>query len=751
MRRPLCLAVLGYVFCVLFLLHFYPVSGENISEFDGQNVCVEGIAADKEYRTSEDGSVRLLVTIRNAAVRDEKTGKRSALHHNVLCRTGDGSRESAERIDESICIGDAVLAEGTLRSFHKASNSGEFDADLYYRTLGCSAQMTDADLWPADGGSRKRLVPLSERLHRLRKRLCRVLDQCVCAENAGILKAMLLGEKGSLDSDIKKLYQINGIIHILAISGLHISFLGMGFYRILQKLLSCFPSRIKDFLSAAAALIFLAAYGQMTGMGASSFRAIVMFSLRLLARCLRRTYDLLTALGVACILLVVQQPLYLLQSGFLFSFSAVLGIGLLTPAFSSRCMKGLSVSLAALPIYLLFYYRFPVYSVLLNIVVIPLAGTVMAGGMLALVLGSFWIPAGAAAGMIPSGILTIYERLCILCEKLPGQQVNLGAPKAGQVVIYILILALIATGRGRHFEGRWRVLNTERMRIFLAAAAVFILCLRPRSGLSLHVIDVGQGDGLLIQAEGENLLVDGGSTDQKKVGRYRLIPLMQYYGVREVSCIVTHEDEDHISGIRELLSEDGSGIQIKALYLPSVAEGKESEAYRELENLAEAASVPVVRLYEGVKLQKGRLQLSCLHPEKGSSYEESNERSVALYLTYGKFTCLLNGDLDGKGEERLLDYMRGKTDKSVSLTLLHTAHHGSNGATSAAFLECFRPIYAYVSCGEGNSYGHPGEEAMNRLRQAGAKQIFDTRMTGEITFHVGPKGKRLTVKTWKGT
>lgn len=559
-RRPLCLAALVYLFSVLLLLHFCPSSEEDLSEWDHQTVCIEGIAADKEYKTLEDGSVQLLVTLESAVLsaaeasdevcRDEElqpeTGgaeERSAaqekgqhLRHRILCRMGDGSPDDAEAADERIRIGDAVHAEGVLRIFRRASNSGEFDAELYYRTLGFSGQLTQAVLENRSGAQtsggnvcRKMHWYMGERLHRIRRKLCGVLDRCLPAEDAGVMKAMLLGEKGSLDPEIKSLYQSNGIVHILAISGLHISLLGMGLYRLLRRLTVYLPLRAGNVLSAGTAMLAMLLYGRMTGMGASSCRAIVMFCLRLLARLLHRTYDLLTALSVAGVLLTMQQPLYLRHSGFLFSFSAVLGIGLLMPAFSSGWMKAMAVNLAVLPVYLMFYYRFPIYSVVLNLIVIPLAGTAMAGGLLTVLAGSVWTPIGMATGRIPAGILGLYTLLCRLCASLPQQQVNLGTPRPGQIVLYVILMALLAGSRDwlpfLAAKAKLRIAEerkeryAEGVRILLAAAAVVILCLRFSGGLALHVIDVGQGDGLLLQAEGENVLVDAGArTGRRSAG-----------------------------------------------------------------------------------------------------------------------------------------------------------------------------------------------------------------------------------------
>ena len=289
--------------------------------------------------------------------------------------------------------------------------------------------------------------------------------------------------------------------------------------------------------------------------------------------------------------------------------------------------------------------------------------------------------------------------------------------------------------------------------------------------------------------------MDGGSTDKSDVAKYQILPLLHYYGVRRLDCcILTHEDEDHRNGLAELLRSEGENgsVEIGLLLLPSARAEEKTEGYREMEKLASEHGVPVRYLKEGDLLERGKLRMECLHPEENSSYAEANERSVTLYLTYGDFSCLLNGDLEGAGEERLLQYVRTekgetekekeadeenhitgdekKTDKEsetmeseknmegteetaetveakIPVTLLHVAHHGSRGATSEEFLQTFRPMYAYVSCGEGNRYGHPHEETLERLQEAGVQRIYDTRYGGELTFTTD--GKRLRVRTFK--
>ena len=804
MRRPLCFAVLVYTLSLWVILQLSPGREEFFPDWEKQRVWAEGTVVSREYRSGTEGAGKLLVSLKNVTIRreneagNEKTEEMEETEENglepgkmLLCRVG------AEELDEALPVGSCVLVKGTFRTFSPATNAGEFDAATYYRSMGYGAQLTGAELirsipqelspelptgsapWTALWNS------FAESMYRLRRHLGNILSACLPGQSAEIVRAMLLGERGGLDPELKDLYQGAGIVHILAISGLHITLIGMGVFHLLRKLRCSFP------ISAVTAAAVILLYGQLTGNSPSSFRAIMMFLLRMLALLCHRTYDLLTALAVAALLLLIQEPLYLYHSGFLFSFSAVLGIALLAPAFESRPMKGLCVILATLPVSLQEYGMISPYAFFLNLAVLPLMSVVMTGGLLVLFLGSFSVFAGKLAGAVPVSILALYEILCRGSRRLPFSQVILGAPSAGQIVIYVGILGAVCflpalqqvtkflrekaklrrrktkplrkktnqaeekatrmqgekrlQKENRRPHGKWT--GSEKVRILLAAAAVFILLFRVQNGLEIHAVDVGQGDGILLRADGTDIWIDGGSTDKQDVARYQILPLLRYYGVRRLDCcILTHEDEDHRNGLMELLAENGEpgAAEIGMLCLPSVEETGKSEGYREVEKLAEEKKIPVRYLKEGDLLCAGKLGMECLHPEEDSTYADANERSVTMYLTYGAFSCLLNGDLEGEGEKRMLSYVRSQGKETMPLSLLHVAHHGSKGATSEEFLQVFRPQYGFVSCGRDNSYGHPHKETLQRLAACGTK-LYDTRKDGEITFWTN--GRILRVRT----
>ncbi|MDO4285730.1 MAG: DNA internalization-related competence protein ComEC/Rec2 [Eubacteriales bacterium] len=664
------------------------------------------------------------------------------------------SSDALSALDDALPLGAYVRARGTLRAFSSATNPGEFNSLRYYRILRCAFRLQNASVLSVSATS----DPLASLLYLCKRRLGVVLDSCLPAREASVMKAMLLGEKGLLDPSTKELYQENGIIHILAISGLHVSLLGMGLYRLLRRLRLPLPP------SAALCILLILLYGKMTGLGPSSFRAVFMFLLHMMALLLGRTYDLLTAASLAGVLLLADQPLYLWHSGFLFSFGAVLAIGLLLPVLPGKTGVVLAVPLANLPVYLSFYHTFPLYSLLLNLAVLPLMSLVMILGLAVLALGSLSVRLGALAGWGVRAILALYQFLCLLASSLPGHTLIPGAPPPWTIALFLLFLAVLIFLE-RHFP--------PVIRMLWLAAAVMLLCLRPADGLRITFLDVGQGDGIYIESEGIRILVDGGSSSKSALAEYQLTPFLTYSGVSRIDlAILSHDDTDHCSGLLSLLEE--GEISIGALALPAIAPDCVGGNYRALENLAQQKNIPVSYVSRGDVLQSGPLTLAFLHPQAQADYADVNACSATFLLTYGNFSALFTGDLEQEGEAELMRYLHseeglaflaalpssssaafsptvssktaaaknGGQELSFPLTVLKAAHHGSKYASGEDFLSLFPPRYAILSAGRGNRYGHPAPETLERLHAAGA-QTLTTIDCGAITISTDGKSMRI--------
>lgn len=745
MRRPLCLIALVLAAAVRLSIAIWPPDFHSYYDLEGKTVEVTGTVTAKEFRKNSRQEVYLQLTLSHIG---DVSGMRERQErpYKVLC----SASEDPDHADEVSPVGAQIRVEGTLHPFGESTNPGEFDSRLYYRIQNCEFRLSDIHILAASASA----DPLAEHLYYIKRYFASVLDLCCHEEDAQVLKAMLLGEKGMIDTETRDLYQGSGIVHILSISGLHVSLLAMGLFTILRK------CRAPRTAASAVSVTVLLLYGKMTGMGASTFRAAVMFLMYMTARQIHRTYDLLTGAAVAGILLILQQPLYLLHSGFLFSFGAVIAIGLLAPYFPER-LSFLAVPLANLPVYLGFYYTFPLYSLVLNLVVIPLMTAVMISGLSAMgigaVGGAFLIVARFAAEPA-SLILKLYKFLCVTASRLPGYTLILGCPSAWQIFVYLGMLAVFVYVQERR-DIRFRLPGVHIPRHFYVrvdpereakrwkqffgglwlAAAIIILCLRFRSGLYLNFLDVGQGDGIYMECGGTRIFIDGGSTTKKELEKYQIGPFLKYEGAGVIDMLIlTHDDEDHCSGMKELLQSE---IRVKKLVLPDIADALKGTNYRQLEQLARKGDIPVMYISRGDRIRAGALSLECLAPDAGKEYSGSNAACTVLLAQYGNFSCLLTGDLEKDGEEDFLRSVKGD-ERMRNLTVLKVAHHGSKYATTDAFLDEVSAKYAVISCGWRNTYGHPAKETLTRLKEAGM-EIFDTRYCGCVRVRSDGKWVRV--------
>ena len=696
--------------------------------------------------------------------------------------------------------------------------------------------------------------------------------------------------------------------------------------------------------------MLLLIYGVMVGMSVSASRAIGMYLLQMLGIFVGRTYDMLTGLGLMALLLVLQEPERLCDVSFLMSFGAVLGICILTPVLSGDGrerdadeeleVKGISawlrtvadifgdsayernkyregwrkvayegiqrmvstvkggfaasvgVILFTLPVQLWFFYEIPVYSVLLNLLVLPFMSVVVAGGILSL------IPGLGLVGTVDCLILWWYEWVCGRFEELPGAIWCVGRPEVWQIICYYVGILLLVFGReyveawkkrGTYGEGNvpgdrlhfartlwclkmrgawkrrgtygeknvpgdrqhfartlwclitrgadesirnrkkdcngemiqhsdrrfgicstgvqnalakfrcaWQGAMTYMNRVQHLIAVVMILGLliglltgNFDCGSRVTFLDVGQGDGIVVETGQGAYLFDCGSTSRKNIGEYVLKPYLKSRGIRSLRGVfVSHPDEDHMNGVIELL-ENGAdwGIVVEQLFLPAIAEGKRTESFVTLLAAAEAAEVPVSYIKCGDEIRDSQLRLLCLHPEENTTLADANAYSECFYVEVfakkmkqeaiddrkandasggsaiegsgengsfagnserkdfrvndGKINILLTGDVEGEGERQLMQELQEQRgQRAFRVDILKVAHHGSGYSTGTEFLAAASPATAIISCGRNNSYGHPHAETLQRLEDARVPW-YGTMDYGALIVTVDSHGNRL--------
>ncbi len=678
------------------------------------------------------------------------------IQEKIICETAQA---------EKLPLGSIVTVSGTFVPFSHASNPGEFDAAEYYRTLQIGGRLIDTRLIRADG-SRWRV---REGLYALKMYFKKRLYRSFPEKEAAVMSALLLGDKSELDTELKSLYKRNGILHILSISSLHITIIGMSIYRLFRR------AGVPIWAAACAGSVLLILYGGMTGFGVSACRAIGMYLLRMTAELLGRTYDMLTALGVLAAAMVAVNPYYLQHSGFLLSFTSVLGIGVtyqnlrlpgrrafgnksrwrrLTDSLAGAALASLSITLTTLPIQLWFYYEVPVCSVLINLCVLPFMKPLMIIGLLVML-----VPGMGVLGGVDCAILRGYELLCRGFDCLPFSVWNPGRPEIWQIVLYyVILLGVVLFCRHQRLESRYRTGEDDRVRrrvtAVLAAAAlavaVLLIGFKPAAGNRAVFLDVGQGDCILVQtASGENYLFDCGSS-RSGVGRYVLLPFLKYSGVHKLDAVVlSHPDSDHINGALELLAcAEENSVEIGQLVLPAIEETAREAQLQSIIQAAEQSGrrgVPVRYLAAGEGWKCGSADFLCLHPAAGWPAEEENAYSLCIYVQFMEgASLLLTGDVEAAGEKALLRELEER--RIENLTILKTPHHGSRGATSRELLEQLQPQLAVISCGRNNRYGHPHRELLQRLEDCGCA-IYQTKDSGAVSVLI--KEKRVEVREYR--
>lgn len=579
-------------------------------------------------------------------------------------------------------------------------------------------------------------------------------------EEAGILEAMLFGEKSELSGDIKELYQAAGISHVLVISGLHISLLALAVAGILRRL--GFPMPVWVILSVGV----LAGYGILIGQPTTAVRALLMFFVLQGARLLGRSYDLLSALAFAGILMLLDNPDLILDGGCRLSFCAVIGVGWYVSeknkifrsigekekrknrgkggkgssagAILENIRAGWYLWLFTLPVMLDTFYQVSVVGLLWNLVAIPLLPVIIASGGLGVVLAGWNIFLGSLAGSPAYGMLQLYQEIGNISEKLPVGMWTSGQPSKPVIAGYYLVIFLLVLVEKQLIkrEKRWKIRKIFPGMELCSMLLLLLLMAHPwQQREKITFLDVGQGDASLLQSGGQTLLLDGGSTSQKNVGTYVILPYIKQQGISCLEAVVlTHTDQDHINGVTEVLDEGKKGwLTVKNLMYPYWMEG--TEQGKQLKKLAEEAGASCRKIRAGDRLTIGKAEAVVLYPKEQEKIAEPNAGSLVLFWKWEGVRAMFTGDLPEEKERELLQNL-------PACEILQVGHHGSATSTCREFLEQVQPSLAVISCAMKNRYGHPSPDTVDRLKKTGC-EIRYTMKSGAITIR--KRGREILV------
>ena len=614
------------------------------------------------------------------------------------------------------------MFEGDAEIFEEAGNPGQFDEASYYCSMGVLYRLWVKSYHLRDEGRwfEQMLRPLED----FRKTLCDFYAKYMSPEGNGILQAAVLGERAALDRNVKRYYQENGWMHLITTSGLHLSFVAMNVYKRLRKM------TVPQDVSTMIAFVLMFAYGYMTNFGDSMYRAMGMMILVLMAKIFGRKTDGWTSMSLLGACMLFLRPERIESIGFLLTFTAVGGMEFGKYLNKTQCRKSnfmarfqenlciqTGIFVSTLPILLGSMYEIPIYGFFYNFFMIPFMSVIVPVSFAFGACGVFNIPILKGAAMIG---LKMIDLLLKAVHLLPSKVLICGCPENWQLVMFIIGMSITVF-----------LINRHKVRVgwlLMMISCCFLIFARKQTDRVIFM-DVGQGDGICILTEdGYTFLIDGGSSDVRDVFKYRIEPLLKYYGKTSIDgWFLTHGDSDHISGVEEAIGENS---KIRRIFVP---DRTEDEVLKNICIKAKCAGISVTYISAGDQIQTDSAEIECLYPKSDEFTGDKNNDSMILsvkYLNEKQTSFLLTGDIEAEGESVLKE-----TGLLRHTDILKVAHHGSKGSTTKAFLKAVCPKWAIISCGKKNLYGHPHKEVLERLKNENINYL-STANRGAIIVHV---------------
>lgn len=616
---------------------------------------------------------------------------------------------------ETVCPGDKIYGTFTLRFTPKMDNA-------YYPGLGIfllGYPVGNPLVVPGDS------LPWQYFPAQLRRSAMDVIANFFPGDTAGFAQALLLGQTENLSSGTDRILERSGIRHVVAVSGLHVSIL-FGMVHLL--------TRRKRWLTALAGIPVLLLFSAVAGFSPSIVRACAMQVLMILAMLWEREYDPPTALAFGAGILLLWNPYTITSVSFQLSVGSMVGIFLISGKIRGYLMDkkrlgrwnrktlpgriaawgaaSFSVTLGAMlmttPICAYYFGTVSLVSPISNLLLLWLITWIFYGIILCLLVGGFLAPpAGFLAQAVSWGIRIVLGAAQTL-GNLPYATISTeNVYLLGFLVFAYVLLILFLFLRPRKPR-----LLCVCLTIGLISSIFFSTMERYTDSYRVTVLDVGQGQCVLIQSGGDCFVVDCGSQEGSRVGEWAADAL-KGQGISQISgLILTHYDFDHTSGARELMEL----VDTDTLYLPHTP-----DADRSLSQGAEQ----VYWISTVLELPCGMGKITILPGEKGST---GNESSLCILFQAENCDILITGDRNQDGEAYLLEQMN-----LPQLDVLIVGHHGADSSTGFPLLEKTHPVTAVISVGADNPYGHPQSQVLQRLELFGCR-VLRTDQNGTIVL-----------------
>ena len=715
----------------------------------------------------EDKEYSYVYKIKVLNIENKKEGKNTYLYLRIN-----------KKSDVLLEYGDIISFKGEFQEPSKKRNYGGFDYKNYLKTLKIYGTVKCESYNVLEKNKGNILISFSNKIsNSVKEKIYDLLDK----REANLLIGLLLGDDDNIDDDIEEAFKISSLSHVLAVSGMQVTYIITAMYFIFNNILGKRKTKI-------VIIIILIFYTILTGFSPSIVRASIMGILIMGAGLFYRKNDIWNSIAISLLLMLIYNPFLITNVGLQLSYLGTIGIILLNKTFLrifnkirfekyilnrkiinivSKIIEILTVTISAsvvvFPIMLYNFNLFGTYFLFTNLLASIIIGPITIFGTVVVSISFIFLKFGKMFSIfleISLNILVLVSNF----SKLPFSKIYITTPKISMIIFYYVLIIFfnyiykIYNNRNLSLtQIRFRNLialykykikeiynNKKSRKKFISILILIVFCFNIynffiiKRELKIYFVDVGQGDStFIVTPKNETILIDGGGSlgTDFDVGESTLLPYILDRGYKKIDLMfVSHFDQDHIGGLFKILEE----LKIGKVCISKQEE--DSENYQRFLNIVKEKNINVlvVKIGDKIVLDKN-LYFDILWP-KDKQIEENklNNNAIVMKLNYNNFSMLFTGDIEKKAEEEILETY--KNSKILESDILKVAHHGSKTSTTDEFLSRVKPKIALIGVGKDNMFGHPSNTTIEKLEKMDIK-IYRTDLNGEICIFVNNYGK----------
>ncbi len=665
---------------------------------------------------------------------------------------------------EELIYGDKVDINGEFIEPSKARNYKGFDYKEYLKTLKIYGTIKVKNIKVLEKNKANILMQISNKIF---EKIKGIIKSTYSEKIAKIVMGVMLGYTDEIDDEIKQDFSNSNISHVLAVSGMHISYIIILVTKSTKKIFGKRQSKI-------IASIVLLIYMFITGFSISVVRASIMGILTCMAFIVYRKSDTLNNISISALIILINNPYSLKSLSFLLTYGGTLGIIYFEPIVE-KILKGIkirnrkwkyvllriqrkckniievvSVSISAqvaiAPIMAMNFNSIGIGFILTNLMLSYIIGIIVMGGFVQILISMISINAGTAIAKIIE--IPVYGILLI--SKISFGNFKIVTPDLYQVAVYYIVVYLFRfLYQIFHSKNcnptQKRVKNTiylvkYKLRPYFSKIIIFFLIIvllicgfkKIPHDLKIYFIDVGQGDStLIVTPNNKTILIDGGGSKTYDVGKNTLEPYLLDRKIKKIDyAIISHYDQDHCDGVLYILQN----MKVKNVIIGKQI--KDSDNYSKFIRIVKEKGISVHIVSAGKRLNIEKdLYFDILWPDMNNTINENvlNNNSLICKLVYKEFSMLFTGDIEEIAEKAILK--KYKDSKLLKSTILKVAHHGSKTSSSKEFISAVQPQIALIGVGINNKFGHPSDITIENLKDIKCK-IYRTDKDGEISINV---------------